>query len=122
MKNFLATGTKIWKDNGVTENIRLAKELQLNPGEVRYKLLLDQEEDGQPAWLLATERGNVKILWELWVLVKEKGNPEEIKYNFLLTPNEYGETALHVAADGNMAVLEKLQAFFFTKPNFTKTS
>jgi hypothetical protein len=33
MENCLATGTKRWKDNGVTENFRLAKEEQLNPGE-----------------------------------------------------------------------------------------
>jgi uncharacterized protein YjfI (DUF2170 family) len=30
----------------------------------------------------------------------------------LLACNEYGETALHVAAEGSVVVLEKLQAFF----------
>jgi hypothetical protein len=49
VKNCLATGTKISKGNGVTETFRLVKKLQLNLGEVKYKLLLDQEEDAQPA-------------------------------------------------------------------------
>ena len=88
-----------------------AREMQLNPGEVRNKLLLDHEQDGRPAWFLAAKSGNVKVLEELWVLAKEKGNPEEIKYNFLLAKNEYGQTALHVAAEGSVVVLEKLWAF-----------
>jgi len=45
-------------------------------------------------------------------LAKEKGNPEEIKSNLLLAQNDYGETALHVAAEGSVAVLEKLWFFF----------
>jgi hypothetical protein len=53
-------------------------------GEVRYKLLLDQVWDGQPASLLAAEIDNVKLLEEIWVLVREKENPEEMKYNLLL--------------------------------------
>jgi hypothetical protein len=77
---------------------RLAEEVQLNPGELRYKLLLDQEWDGQPAWFLAAKSDNVKILWELWLFVKEKGQPEELRYNLLLAQNKYGETALLVAA------------------------
>jgi hypothetical protein len=46
--------------------------VQLNPGEVRYKLLLDQEWDGQPAWYLSAKSDNTKLLEELWVLEKEK--------------------------------------------------
>ena len=45
-------------------------------------------------------------------MAKEKGNPEEIKSKLLLAQNEYGETALHVAAEGSVAVLEKIWAFF----------
>jgi hypothetical protein len=41
--------------------------------------LLDQEEDGQPAWFLAAKSDNLKLLKELWALSKEEGNPEEIK-------------------------------------------
>ena len=89
--------------------LELAKELQLNPGEVRNKLLLDQKEDGRPAWSLAAKSKNVKVLEEIWVLTKEKGNPEEIK-SLLLAQNEYGQTALHVAADSSVVVLEKLWA------------
>ena len=44
-------------------------------------------------------------------MAKEKGNPEEIKSKLLLAWNEYGETALHVAAGGSVVVMEKL--FFF---------
>ena len=84
MKNCLATGIKISKGNGVTENFTLVKELQLNPGEEKYKLLLDQVEDGQPAWFLAAKSDNLKLLKELWILAKEKGNPEETKSRLLL--------------------------------------
>jgi hypothetical protein len=76
---------------------RLAEEVQLNPGELRYKLLLDQEWDGQPAWFLEAKSDSVKI-WELWLLVKQEGQPEELSYNLLLPQNKYGETALLVAA------------------------
>ena len=41
-------------------------------------------------------------------MAKEKENPEEIKYNLLLALNEYGEIALHVAAEGSVMVLEKV--------------
>ena len=44
-------------------------------------------------------------------MVKEKGNPEEMKSKLLLEQNEYGETALHVAAEGSVEVLEKAWAF-----------
>ena len=72
VNNSLAIVTKISKGNGVTETFILAKEPQLNPGEVKYKLLLDQEGDGQPAWLLAAKSDNLKLLKELWTLAKEK--------------------------------------------------
>ena len=111
MKNCLATSTKISKGNGVTETFRLANKLQLNPVEEKYKLLLDQEEDGQPAWFLTAKSYNFKLLKELWALAKEKGSPEEIKYNLLLARNEYGETALHMAAGGSVAVMEKMCFF-----------
>ena len=84
MKNCLVTGIKISKRYGVTETFRLMKELQLNPGEVKYKLLLDKEKDGQPAWFLEAKSDNLKLLNELWALAKEKGNPEEIKSKLLL--------------------------------------
>jgi len=38
--------------------------MQLNPGEVRNKLLLDQEEGGRNAWFLAAKSSNVKVLEE----------------------------------------------------------
>jgi len=53
------------KCNGVTETFRLAKDLQLNAGEIKYELLLDQEEDGQFAWSLAAKSDNLKLLKEL---------------------------------------------------------
>jgi len=52
-------------------------------------------------------------------LVKEKGHPEEIKYNLSLAKNKYGETALHMAAEDSVAVLEKIWAFFLKKPSLT---
>ena len=48
-----------------TENFRFTKELQPNTGEVRNKLLLDEEEDGQPAWFLAAKSDNVKLLEDI---------------------------------------------------------
>jgi hypothetical protein len=50
----------------------LAKELQLNQGAVRYKLFLDQKENGQPARFLAAKRDNWKLLKELGALTKNK--------------------------------------------------
>jgi len=41
-------------------------------------------EDGQPAWFLAAKSDNLKLLKKLWILDKEKGNPEEIKCRVLL--------------------------------------
>ena len=49
-------------------------------------------------------------------MTKEEGNPEEMKSKLLLTQNEYSETALHVAAEGNLAVLEKVWAYFQSNP------
>jgi uncharacterized protein YjfI (DUF2170 family) len=60
---------------------------------------------------LAAKSGNVKLLEEHFALAKEKGNPEEINSKLLLAQNEYGQTALHVAAEGSVSVLEKLRAF-----------
>ena len=45
-------------------------------------------------------------------MAKEKGNPEEIKSKLLLARNEYIETALHVATEGNVEVQEKIWVFF----------
>ena len=50
----------------------MAKELQRNLGELKYKLLLDQEEDGQPAWFLAAKSDNLKLVKELSALAKEE--------------------------------------------------
>jgi ankyrin repeat protein len=94
----------------------LAKELQLNAAAVKYKLLLDQKENGQTAWFLAAKRDNLKLLKELGALTKEKGNPDKINSKFLLACTEYGDTVLHVAAEGSVTVLEKLWPFL-KKPN-----
>ena len=107
----MATGSKRWKNNGVRENFDICKELQLNPREIRNKLLLVQEKDGRNAWFLAAKSGNVKVLEERWVLAKEKGNQEEMNSRLLLAQNEYGQTALHVTAEGSVAVLEKVWAW-----------
>jgi hypothetical protein len=64
------------------------QELQLNPGEVKYKLLLHNEEDRQLAWFLAAKSENLKLLKELLALAKQKGNPEEIKSKLLLARND----------------------------------
>jgi hypothetical protein len=57
---------------------------------------------------VAAKSDNFKLLRELWTLAKEKGNPKEIKSKLLLAQNEYGETVLHVAAEGSVEVLEKV--------------
>jgi hypothetical protein len=44
-------------------------------------------------------------------LTKEKGNKERVKCNFLLAQNKYGVTAVHMAVESTVAVLEKLWGF-----------
>ena len=75
----MATGSKKWKDNDVRKILDLTKDMRLSSGKMKNILLLDQEQDGRTTWLLATESGIVKILEEMWVLAKQKGNPKEIK-------------------------------------------
>ena len=84
--------------------------------------MLHQEEVGQPAWFLAAKSDNLKLLKEFWTFAKEKGNPEERKYNLLLSENKHGEMALHVTTERNVALLETLWAFFLKNPNVTRTS
>jgi hypothetical protein len=40
------------------------KEVLLYPGELRYKLLLDQGQNVLPAKKLATKSGTLKLLWD----------------------------------------------------------
>ena len=75
----MATGSKKWKNNDVREILDWAKDMQLNSGKMKNILLLDQEQDGRATCFLATKSGIVKILEEMWVLAKQKGNPKEIK-------------------------------------------
>jgi hypothetical protein len=44
-------------------------------------------------------------------LAKQKGNPEQIKSKLLPARNQYDETALHMAVEGSVAVLEKMGVF-----------
>jgi hypothetical protein len=55
--------------------------------------LLDQEDDGRPAWFLAAKSSNVKMLNDLWDSAKEKGNSEETISKLLLAQNQ--ETQLN---------------------------
>ena len=57
----------------------MTKDMGLSSGKMKNILLLDQEQDGRTTWSLATESGIVKILEEMWVLAKQKGNTKEIK-------------------------------------------
>jgi hypothetical protein len=56
--------------------------------------------------IMAAKSDILKLLEEIWFLAKQKGNPEEIKSKLLLAQNEYGETALHIAVEGSVVVLE----------------
>jgi DNA-binding phage protein len=73
--------------------------------------LLDQEDDGRPAWFLAAKGRNVKLLQDLWDSAREKGNSEETISKFLLAQNQDRETALHLAATGSVEAMKKLWAF-----------
>jgi hypothetical protein len=60
--------------------------------------------------LHTAERGSPKALETLWNCTKEaKLNRDELKNKLLLAQNEVGETAWHLAAEGNNEViLQKL--------------
>ena len=107
MENCLATDTKKWKGNGVKENFRLAKEVQLKPGEgIIYCQTKRRMHNLHYYW--QQKNYILKLLEKIWFLAKEKGNPEEINSKLLLARSKYGETALHIAAEGSVALLEKL--------------
>jgi hypothetical protein len=49
----------------------LAKELQLNPEELKYEALLSTDINFEMVWHKAAKSGNVEVLVKLWDLAKE---------------------------------------------------
>jgi len=83
-----------------------AEERQLNSNELKKKLLLDKEKNGNNVWHHAAYFGKLEALETLWILAKEvELNPDEL----LLAETEEGKTALHMAAQENYKeILKKL--------------
>jgi ankyrin repeat protein len=62
----------------------LAKEVQLNPEELRNEVWLSKDMYGQTAWHMAVGEGHVEILEKLWEWARElQLKPEELKNQFL---------------------------------------
>ena len=59
--------------------------------------------------ITSSKKRHFEIIRGNLVLAKEKGNTEEINSKLLLAQNKYVETAVHIAAEGSVAVLEKLR-------------
>jgi sucrose-6-phosphate hydrolase SacC (GH32 family) len=82
---------KIWdlaKDNLTTE-------------EIKYKLLLATNSEGNTAWHIAAGQSVTKYnLQKIWDLAKDNLTTEEIKYKLLLATNSEGNTACYLAAMG----------------------
>jgi len=75
-----------------------AREVKLNPDEVKYSLLLSKDDDGNTLWHRAAERGSLQPLETLCVWAKEAGtNTVKIKNMSLLARNKLGATAWNIA-------------------------
>jgi hypothetical protein len=87
-----------------------AKELQLEPEELRNEVLLLRDMYDNTAWYKAAEKGHVEVLNKLCDWAKDlQLKPEELKNEVLLSKYKYNETAWHKAAEsGNVEVLQKL--------------
>jgi len=73
--------------------------LQLNPDELKNKLLLAKNKDGRTAWHRAAHKGSVAALEILWSWAKEgKLDPYKLKNKLLLAQDKHGEIAWQVAA------------------------
>jgi ankyrin repeat protein len=83
-----------------------AKETQLNPNELKSKLLLATDKYGYIAWHQAAERGSLQAIETLWIWAKEVGlNMDEL----LLAKNKQGDTARLLATKRrHLDVVEKL--------------
>jgi len=55
------------------EKLRLAKELQLKPEELKYEVFLFRDKHGNTSWHKAAESGQVEILEILWIGLKNCG-------------------------------------------------
>jgi ankyrin repeat protein len=89
------------------------KEAQLSPEELKGKLLLAKNREGETAWHLAAEEGHEKILEKLWAWGKEAQlSPEELEDKLLLAKNFWENTAWHRAAKGgHKKISQKLWAW-----------
>ena len=89
----------------------VAKELQLQPHEMRNELLLSKDKSKETAWHKAAERGHVRILDKMWNVAKElQLQPKEMRNELLLSQDKSKKTAWHKAAErGHVEMLDKLR-------------
>ena len=90
-----------WQQNGATLKYSKdwAKDLQLNPEEIKNYVYLLKDRDGKTAWLMGALLGKVEVLGRLWDLAKElQLNSEEIKKDVYLLKDKDGKTAWPMAA------------------------
>ena len=88
----------------------MAKELQINPEELRNYTNLSKDISGQTTWHKVALRGKVELLEKLCDWAKKiQLNPEELRKEVCLSEDNSGQTSWHQAAlRGNFEVLEKL--------------
>jgi ankyrin repeat protein len=87
-----------------------AKEVELQPHELKSNLLLAKNKYGETVFHLAAGSGRVEALQMLWSWAKEvQLLSNELKNKLLLTKNNYGNTAFHLAAgNGRLEALQIL--------------
>jgi ankyrin repeat protein len=76
----------------------LAKEI-LTKEEIKNKLLLATNSEGNTAWHLAAISGNVDVVQEIWNLVKEYLTTEEIESKLIIAKCHDRNTPRMLAAE-----------------------
>jgi len=76
-----------------------AKELQLNPEELRNIVCLSKDNSGQTPWHEAALRGKVEVFEKLWDWATElQLNPEDLRIKVCFSKDNSGQTPWHKAA------------------------
>ena len=76
-----------------------AKELQLNPEEVKNDVYLLKVKDGKTAWHMAAESCKVGLLQKLWDWAKEiQLNPDELRSVECWSEDNSGQMPWHKAS------------------------
>jgi hypothetical protein len=101
---------KIGRVNMLVKMWDWAKELHIQPEELRNEVWLLKDTDGKTVWHMAAEIGEVELLEKIWDRAKElQLKPEELRNDVCLLKDKDGKTVWHIAAKfGDVEVLEKL--------------